>query len=221
MSKSSDVRIADHGSGNAYVLVWDCWRDYLIVFLRAWLLSTASDLKKEQYKRISFAGFNILGVHYPASQNLTKNVKLGVLDAFNENISEEHIGQYDIVHVRVFTAVVKNNDPGPLIRNAFKKLKPGGYLQWDEFDGGSFKAVAPGSNPEDSSVLTAATQEMVDTSLQSSQRAMNLNYSWVGMLGSLFQQCGLEVIEDKRMDVKNELQKAMTDSLLMMLSKLL
>ncbi|KAF2787074.1 UMTA methyltransferase family protein-like protein [Melanomma pulvis-pyrius CBS 109.77] len=201
LSKSGGVRIADHGCGNA-----------------AWLLSIASELEREQYSHVSFFGFDVAGVHYPASQNIPQNVKLGILDAFADNIPEEHVGQYDVVHVRVFTAVVKNNDPKPLIRNAYKMLKPGGYLQWDEFDGGSFKAVAPGSNPDTSSVTVAATQEMLDTSLQSSQRAMNLKYSWVGMLGSLFEQCGLDVIEEKRMDVKNELRKAMTDSLLMMLS---
>jgi hypothetical protein len=188
------------------------------VYLRAWLLSVASDLEQEQYQKVSLAGFDLLDVHFPAPQNLPENIKLGVLDAFVENIPDEHIGQYDVVHVRVFTAVVKKNDPAPLIKNAYKMLKPGGYLQWDEFDGGSFKAVAPGSNPDDSSVPTLATQEMVDTSLQSSQWAMNLDYSWVGVLGSLFQQHGLEVIEDKRMNVKKELRKAMTDSLLMMLN---
>ena len=131
------------------------------------MLSLASDLEKEQHKNLSFAGFDIVGIHYPASQNLPKNVKLGILDAFTKNIPQEHVGQYDVVHVRVFAVVVKNNDPEPLIRNAYKMLKPGGYLQWDEFDGGSFKAVAPGSDPDDSSVSIAATQEMIDTSLQS------------------------------------------------------
>jgi len=47
---------------------------------------------------------------------------------------------------------------------------------------------------------------------------MNLDYSWVGTLGSLFQRHRLEVIEDKRMRAKDELRKEMTDSLLMALS---
>ncbi|KAF2870608.1 UMTA methyltransferase family protein-like protein [Massariosphaeria phaeospora] len=200
LPESGDVRIADHGCGNA-----------------AWLQSLASDFERQQ-KNVSLVGFDLLGVHYPASDNLPENMKLGILDAFTDEIPEEHVGRYDVVHVRVFTAVVKNDDPRPLIQNAYKMLKPGGYLQWDEFDGGSFKAVAPGSNPEQSSVSIAATKEMVDTSLESSQRAMNLKYSWTGRLGSLFQEHGMEVIEDKRMDVKKELRKAMTDSLLMMLS---
>lgn len=167
---------------------------------------------------VSLFGFDISPVHFPAPQNLPRNVKLGVLDAFAENVPDEHIGQYDVVHVRVFTAVVKNNNPGPLIRNAFKMLKPGGYLQWDEFDGGTWKGVAPGEGPQDSSVSVSATTEMLETALDSSRKAMNLEYSWIEDLGKIFQEHGLEVLEHKRMDVKKELRKTMTDSLLMTLN---
>jgi hypothetical protein len=159
-------------------------------------------------------GLDLFPVHFPAAGNLPENIKLGVLDAFSEDVPEEHVGQYDVVHVRVFTGVVKNNDPAPLVRNAFKMLKPGGYLQWDEFDGGSWKAVAPG---DDSSVSTSATTEMLQTALESSRKAMNLQYSWIENLGKIFQEHGLELLEHKRMDVKKELRKTMTDSLLMTL----
>jgi hypothetical protein len=94
-------------------------------------------------------------------------------------------------------------------------LKPGGYLQWDDLDGGSFKAVAPGSSQNPSSVATAATEEMVTTSLQSQQVGMNLKYSWLGRLGPLFEQHGLEVIDNQRTDIKKELRSVMTVSLLM------
>ncbi|KAH8892198.1 hypothetical protein GQ53DRAFT_781410 [Thozetella sp. PMI_491] len=43
-------------------------------------------------------------------------------------------GYFDIVHVRLITVVIKNNDPRPVLEKLTKLLKPGGYLQWDEVD---------------------------------------------------------------------------------------
>jgi hypothetical protein len=176
----------------------------------------ASEFEKEQ-RHVSFVGLDVQSAHYPAPENLPENIKLGILDAFApvENLPAEHVGQYDVVHVRAFSSVVKEDNPGPIIKNAYKMLKPGGYLQWDDLDGDSFKAVAPGSNPHSSGVSTTATEEMVATSKQSQQVAMNLKYSWLGQFGSLFKQHGMEVIDDIRMDVKKELRSVMTVSLLM------
>jgi SAM-dependent methyltransferase len=181
------------------------------------LLSLDAKLKNSDVSNVSLVGFDLFPVHFPASANLPSNMKLEVLDAFAENVPDEHVGQYDVVHVRVFTGVVKNNDPAPLLRNALKMLKPGGYLQWDEFNGGSWKAVVPGDDPQGSSVPISATTEMLQTALESGRKAMNLDYTWIENLGKIFQEYGFEEVEHEKMDVKKELRKTMTDSLLMTL----
>jgi SAM-dependent methyltransferase len=207
----SEIKIADHGCGNAYV--------YTLVYLapanrliRAWLLSLNAKSGINGLGNVTFVGFDLSPVHFPAPGNLPSNFKLGVLDAFSDNIPDKHIGQYDVVHVRVFTAVVKSNDPGPLIRNALKMLKPGGYFQWDEFDGASWKAVAPG---DDSSIPTTATTAMLENFQESGRKAMNIEHLWEDNLGGIFQEHGFDLVEHKRMDVKMELRKPMSDSLLM------
>ena len=43
------------------------------------------------------------------------------LDALGE-IPEELIGVYDVVQLRLFQVVVKDNDPGPLLRNVVSML---------------------------------------------------------------------------------------------------
>lgn len=43
------------------------------------------------------------------------------LDALGE-IPEHLVGVYDIVHLRLFQVVVKDNDPGPLLRNMLRLL---------------------------------------------------------------------------------------------------
>jgi hypothetical protein len=123
---------------------------------------------------VSLVGFDLFPVHFPAHENLLNNNPA------------EHIEQYDVVHVRVFPIVVNNKEPGPLVRNVIKILKPGGYIQWEEFDGTFWKAVAPGDDAQSSFVSTAATTKMLQTALESSRRAMNLEYAWIGNLGSIF-----------------------------------
>jgi hypothetical protein len=46
----------------------------------------------------------------------------------------EFIGYFDVVHVRLITVVVTNDDPTTVLPNLSKLLKPGGFFQWDEVD---------------------------------------------------------------------------------------
>ncbi|KAI1771039.1 hypothetical protein F4818DRAFT_445688 [Hypoxylon cercidicola] len=73
---------------------------------------------------------------------LPANIRMHTWDIFKEP-PERFVGYFDIMHVRLVTVVVKNNDPRPMLANLTKLLKPGGYLKWDEFDsiGCSVKAV--------------------------------------------------------------------------------
>ncbi|TGO85923.1 hypothetical protein BPOR_0351g00060 [Botrytis porri] len=69
-------------------------------------------------------------------------MKLEILDAFGtlpEYLKEE----FDIIHIRAFTIVMKGGHPGVLLDNLIAMLKPGGYLQWDEMDSASFSAHSP------------------------------------------------------------------------------
>ena len=85
------------------------------------------------------------------------------LDAFS-NLDEVFTGIYDIVHLRLFTVIVKINDPAPLLRNLIKMLskiwtdlinsidalltktsEPGGFIQWDEHDHMSQKVITANS----------------------------------------------------------------------------
>lgn len=193
LPEEGDLKIADHGSGNG-----------------AWVLAVASELTEAQSSRAVVYGYDISAVHYPAPDNIPGNVKFEVLDAFTPSLPDELVGKFDVVHIRVFTAVVKGANPGPLIDNAYKMLKPGGYLQWDEMDSNTLRGVAPND-----SISSTQTQKMLDVGKQSAQRAMNLDYSWVPKLGSLLQQHGFEVLVDDRFEPRKDLRKAMSDSLLM------
>jgi SAM-dependent methyltransferase len=67
-------------------------------------------------------------------QSLTpSNIQKRYWDIF-EDPPADVIGKYDYVHVRLLLLVIDGGDPRRILRNLYKLLKPGGYLQWDEID---------------------------------------------------------------------------------------
>lgn len=60
-------------------------------------------------------------------------VTLRLVDVFHQP-PEELVAKYDIIHIRHFVCVVKDNEPTPLLHNLLRMLKPGGWIQWDEWD---------------------------------------------------------------------------------------
>ena len=90
------------------------------------------------------------------------------MDVF-EDVPRNLVGRFDVVHIRTFCIVVKNGNPGPLLKNLIEMLsefticwpsprivlvlhranppsifeEPGGYIQWDEMDCASFSADSP------------------------------------------------------------------------------
>lgn len=49
------------------------------------------------------------------------NVSFGTFDAFSE-IPEHLVDKYDVVHIRCFVCIVKNNDPSRLLANLVRML---------------------------------------------------------------------------------------------------
>lgn len=78
-------------------------------------------------------GLDISFNQCPPREWLPRNVNLKLADVFRPP-PEDLIGKYDIIHIRHFVCVVKNNDPTPLLQNLLRMLKPGGWIQWDEWD---------------------------------------------------------------------------------------
>lgn len=111
-------------------------------------------------------GFDLSGDQFPHKSTWPANVKFSTLDAFGE-VPEGFIHKYDVVHLRFWCCVVRNNDPSGLIRHAERLLsmhiqfychaeiftnelaliEPGGYIQWEDANLG--KAVIHGHVAEE------------------------------------------------------------------------
>ncbi|PYI11226.1 hypothetical protein BO78DRAFT_403243 [Aspergillus sclerotiicarbonarius CBS 121057] len=120
-TRATDLRVADVATGNGI-----------------WL----HDFARGKPPSVDLHGFDTSLDQVGPKQWLPANIHMHIWDMF-ENVPDEFVGYFDIVHVRLITVVVKNNDPRPILANLNRLLKPGGYLQWDEVDtiGCSIKTV--------------------------------------------------------------------------------
>lgn len=96
-------------------------------------------------------GFDIAPVNFPASAFLPSNVKLSVLDLLSGDLPTDLVGSFDIVNIRAFASIPKNNDPSAVITVVEKLLKHGGYFQWVESPPNRMTAIAPNESIESGS----------------------------------------------------------------------
>ncbi|PQE27118.1 umta methyltransferase family protein [Rutstroemia sp. NJR-2017a WRK4] len=126
----NQLRIADVATGNGI-----------------WLLDVARELSHPA----TFVGFDISLDQCPPSPWLPANTHLHTWNIFEEP-PKEFQETFDIVHIRLITVAIKDNDPRPVLANLRKllsksikfpgfshhthtiKQEPGGFLQWDEAD---------------------------------------------------------------------------------------
>ncbi|MCJ1376899.1 hypothetical protein MMC20_008144 [Loxospora ochrophaea] len=109
---TDNIRIADVATGNG-----------------VWLL----DLARSLPPTVQLDGFDISLDQCPPEPWLPRNIQLHTWDVFTDP-PPKFVGAFDVVHVRLITLVIKDNNPCRVISNLCKLLKPGGYLQWDEVD---------------------------------------------------------------------------------------
>ncbi|KAJ6130525.1 hypothetical protein N7512_003305 [Penicillium capsulatum] len=80
--------------------------------------------------------YDIADTYFPAKEYWPSNLTFDHLDCLNEPPASL-AGQFDVVHLRMWAIIIKENDPCPLIRHASKLLKPGGFIQWEDARFGS------------------------------------------------------------------------------------
>ena len=93
-----------------------------------WLIDVA-----REYATARLDGFDVNTSQAPPEQWLPSNITLKTWNIFDD-VPEEMLGVYDVVHVRLIVLVVQRSDIKNVIRKLLQTLKPGGYIQWDELD---------------------------------------------------------------------------------------
>ncbi|KAK4208417.1 S-adenosyl-L-methionine-dependent methyltransferase [Rhypophila decipiens] len=169
------LRIADIGTGTGI-----------------WIINLAQELgigKETGAKsNIQLDGFDIDIVQCPQPEWLPDNIKFHTWNAFEEP-EPDMVGQYDLVHVRLFGINVKNPEHGvEVISNLKKLLKPGGWIQWEEVRSSASKVHK--SNP---SVQAPATDALLDFLLRESRKYRGGDEWFIGT-ESVFQSQGFEKV---------------------------
>lgn len=90
-------------------------------------------------------GFDIQPAHFPAKSFLPDNVDLTEANVLTGQIPEKWLGTFDIVHIRAFASIIKNNDTSPILKVVTSLLRPGGYVQWEESNVSAMTAIPPTS----------------------------------------------------------------------------
>jgi hypothetical protein len=171
---------------------------------RAWLLEMAA-----RFPQADLVGFDSTTSNYPHNTFLPPNVKLVQWNAFSE-LPREHVGIYDIVHLRTLGSAIVDNQVDPLLSNALKMLKPGGYLQWDENDPGRLACHAG-----DQSITTEHTESMVRMQAVMLRGHSKILQDWLYGLPETLRERGCEVLANDVTDAKPELARATTDNYLL------
>ncbi|KAL9118055.1 MAG: hypothetical protein Q9187_005404 [Circinaria calcarea] len=99
-TSNPEIKIADVGTGTGI-----------------WLLELARDLSSSA----QLDGFDIDLSQSPPKEWLPKNVNMYKLDVFEE-LPDDLVGKYDVIHARLFLLIVQNNDPTPILKNFIRML---------------------------------------------------------------------------------------------------
>ncbi|KAL8642877.1 MAG: hypothetical protein Q9228_000466 [Teloschistes exilis] len=117
---SPKPKVADVGTGTAQ-----------------WLIDLGHELLTAELD-----GFDISNHQFPDKAWLGSQISLTELD-ITQPIPHNLEGIDDVVHVQLFLCVVTKDNLTAILADLYKLLKPGGFLQWVEYDPTSFRVVSP------------------------------------------------------------------------------
>ena len=109
------------------------------------------------------------------------------------------LAAYDVVHVRLLFVVVRNENPGTILENLKRLLKPGGYLQWDEL------AVSQ-------SFILRTGEDVKAPLMERRVSGMKGVGRWVGELGKWMERSGFGDVRGWEVEEREGLARAFFDN---------
>lgn len=98
-----------------------------------WLTELADDLSRKTKRQINYTGLDVSPDSFPRESSWSSNMRFATYNIFSD-VAEEHIGRYDVVHLRFIVAILwqDQNRKTVVLNNLKRLLKPGGWLQWQD-----------------------------------------------------------------------------------------
>ncbi|KAL9043815.1 MAG: hypothetical protein Q9214_003009 [Letrouitia sp. 1 TL-2023] len=165
---------------------------------------------------VEVTGYDISLSQAPPSSWLPPNLHLDEWDIFSSDLppscsspaeGEEEGNGYDVVHLRLLFVIIKRGieDVRRVLRQALRLVKKGGWVQWDELAVG------------ESYVLNATTDEEEEGQAENGEienmaKFLQTIGEWVGQIGSVMKEEGMEEVSVTRPEEKKELVRAFFDN---------
>ncbi|OOF97498.1 hypothetical protein ASPCADRAFT_514453 [Aspergillus carbonarius ITEM 5010] len=165
-----------------------------------------TDLSRRLPPSVQLDAFDISFEAMPPRELLPSNINLHQWD-IKTDIPQEFEGIYDVVHVRQLTFVLMDHEIEAALKNVFKLLKPGGYLQWADVDVHSMRIE---KTKQDSS--TTALEKIVGITRAADPR---LVAHWIPELPTLFQKTGFTAIQADTRDAPGYMGYTLHECVLM------
>ncbi|KAF2970726.1 hypothetical protein GQX73_g2779 [Xylaria multiplex] len=169
IEQRKQVKIADLGCGNG-----------------AWLADLDNELS-QKYISAQLNGYDINELNFPPPAFLPGSITLTKLDVLSERLPMEAIGAFDVVHIRAFSSIIINNNTMNLLSTALALLKPGGWIQWEEW--GTDLIIEPAS-PQ----LSTVSCEKIARVLKVGGDAQGLNVDFVRELDRHLIKAGFQQV---------------------------
>lgn len=140
-----------------------------------WLIDLAKELPDA-----TLDGLDLTLDMAPPVEWLPPNITLRQWNIFEE-LPEELVGQFDLVHLRLLLPVIQNGDPSSIIQKITRMLKPGGWIQWDDL------------NIREAKIFKARPELKIEA-LEYLSRFWNTGerQEWIGRLPQSFEQEGMK-----------------------------
>ncbi|KUI58944.1 Demethylmenaquinone methyltransferase [Cytospora mali] len=169
-TKLDGLRVADVGTGTGI-----------------WLF----DVRDQVAKSAQFVGLDISFDAAPHPKTIPSNITFQHWNV-KEDLPEEYIAAFDIVHVRFLSFVLLNEEVQGVTEKLFRMLKPGGYLQWGEPDMETVRIEK--ADPE---VKTERLEELFKLLEIQDPR---LKPTWAADLHNIFSAAGFVDVEVENID---------------------
>ncbi|KAG2421785.1 hypothetical protein HFD88_005761 [Aspergillus terreus] len=152
-------------------------------------------------------GFDISDEQFPQKEQCPPNVRFDIMDSFVDPPASR-IGQYDVVHLRMWASNFRDKDLAPILRHVMKLLKPGGFVQWEEAD-------------LTHQVVVGEKAKQFEAGVNKLFNRVGLDYSWVQSLPHRVKQAGFLLIEFERQQFANNTKDLCTNTYLLALQEIL
>ncbi|TGJ87184.1 hypothetical protein E0Z10_g1623 [Xylaria hypoxylon] len=188
--QDKQLKIADLGCGNG-----------------VWLADLHHELSRK-HRSLQLNGYDINEVNFPPPAFLPGSITLTKLDVLSKMLPEEALSTFDVVHIRAFSSIIINNNTMTLLSTALAMLKPGGWLQWEEW--GTDFIVEPASPG-----LSTVSCEKIARIVKAGGDAQGLQVDFVRELDRRLNDTGFKQVHVREDTKRKQDYKGWTEDFLM------